>query len=110
MTTEIQGYLTKRIIAESEQTEGLADPRQGGSGAKWSAGSQRPEQPFYRVVIEHPLHLARRQVRGMVTFFLDPGRFDFYQFFSNPIPVEDSPEACTSGKPSGRLHGEPDHG
>jgi len=76
----------RRYICGHQSDSQPQRPGQGGSGAKWSARSQRPEQPFYRVVIEHPLDLARRQLRGMVTFFLDPGRFDFYQFFSNPYP------------------------
>ena len=85
-STQMQGYLTNRYATGSEQMGSLADPRQRGPGQEWSAGSRRRGQPFYRVVIENPLDLGRRQLKGMGAFFLDPGRFDFYQFSANRYP------------------------
>ena len=85
MTTQVQGYLMKKLAKRSEQMGSSTSLRRQG-GKEPSAESQRPRLPFYRVVLENPLYFARRQLKGTVTFFLDPGRYDLHHFFVNRYP------------------------
>lgn len=51
-----------------------------------SKGSFKEEQEYWaekskEVLLEYPLTFLKLHVRGMFNFFLDPGRFDVYNFF-----------------------------
>lgn len=72
---EMMEHLTRRYPPETGKMSNDLDRNQALRGKGVMA-----EQPFLHIARKNFFDLARRQLKGMVAFFLDPGRFDFYQF------------------------------
>ena len=75
MSAQLHRYLVNKYVDESRSSSDEPDRRESTEGGLPS---------LFRIAIEHPVDMAQRHLAGMASFFLDPGRFDFQQFFDSP--------------------------
>lgn len=87
-------YMTPLVVAKAEGNEAAeAELKQvldaGSAIPEYSLSQKTMLDKSVALILRHPVQYISLHAQGMVNFFLDPGRFELYRFFSLDEPNAD---------------------
>lgn len=87
MYVNIPGMVRRTEGADEARTAIRELRRRADSAQSFAEASRTVEHAFLRTVFRNPGTVIRSYARGSLFFFLDPGRFDLYEFLDLPHDI-----------------------